>query len=88
MKIGDGLEPGAVTGPLTDTKEVKKVEAHIADAVKKGAKVVTGGKRLALGGTMGLTLIRVTQPLSRWLARTPISRWLRACRSARARANM
>jgi succinate-semialdehyde dehydrogenase/glutarate-semialdehyde dehydrogenase len=31
-------------------KAVKKVEAHIADAVKKGAKVVTGGKRAAQGG--------------------------------------
>jgi succinate-semialdehyde dehydrogenase/glutarate-semialdehyde dehydrogenase len=29
---------------------VEKVEAHIADAVKKSAKVVTGGKRIALGG--------------------------------------
>jgi succinate-semialdehyde dehydrogenase / glutarate-semialdehyde dehydrogenase len=32
-------------------KAVEKVEAHIADAVKKGAKVVTGGKRSALGGS-------------------------------------
>jgi succinate-semialdehyde dehydrogenase / glutarate-semialdehyde dehydrogenase len=36
---------------LIDMKAVEKVEAHIADAVKKGAKVVTGGKRAALGGT-------------------------------------
>ena len=34
-------------GPLIDMKEVEKLEAHIADAVKKGAKVVTGGKRAA-----------------------------------------
>jgi succinate-semialdehyde dehydrogenase/glutarate-semialdehyde dehydrogenase len=32
-------------------KAVEKVEAHIADAVKKGAKVVTGGKRAAQGGS-------------------------------------
>ena len=32
-------------------KEVEKVEAHIADALKKGAKVVTGGKRAAQGGS-------------------------------------
>ena len=38
-------------GPLIDTKAVEKVEAHIADAVRKDAKVVTGGKRSALGGT-------------------------------------
>ncbi len=31
-------------------KAVEKVEAHIADAVKKGAKFVTGGKRAAQGG--------------------------------------
>jgi hypothetical protein len=47
MKVADGFEPGAVIGPLIDMK----VEAHIADAVKKGAEVVTGGKRSALGGT-------------------------------------
>ena len=45
MKVADGFEPGAVIGPLIDTKAVEKVEAHIADALKKGAKVVTGGKR-------------------------------------------
>jgi succinate-semialdehyde dehydrogenase/glutarate-semialdehyde dehydrogenase len=36
---------------LIDMKAVEKVEAHIADAVKKGAKVVTGGKRAAQGGS-------------------------------------
>jgi succinate-semialdehyde dehydrogenase/glutarate-semialdehyde dehydrogenase len=50
MKVADGFEPGAVIGPLIDMKAVEKVEAHIADAVKKGAKV-TGGNRSALGGT-------------------------------------
>jgi succinate-semialdehyde dehydrogenase/glutarate-semialdehyde dehydrogenase len=44
MKVDDGFEPGAVIGPLIDTKAVEKVEAHIADAVKKGAKVVTGAR--------------------------------------------
>jgi succinate-semialdehyde dehydrogenase/glutarate-semialdehyde dehydrogenase len=51
MKVADGFEPGAVIGPLIDMKAVEKVEAHIADAIKKGAKVVTGGKRSALGGS-------------------------------------
>src|ERR1700738_4976359 len=51
MKVADGFEPGAVIGPLIDMKAVEKVEAHIADAVKKGAKVVTGGKRAAPGGS-------------------------------------
>jgi succinate-semialdehyde dehydrogenase/glutarate-semialdehyde dehydrogenase len=51
MKVADGFEPGAVIGPLIDTKAVEKAEAHIADAVKKGAMVVTGGERHARGGT-------------------------------------
>jgi succinate-semialdehyde dehydrogenase/glutarate-semialdehyde dehydrogenase len=51
MKIGDGLEDGVTQGPLIDIKAVEKVEEHIADAVAKGARVVTGGKRHAKGGT-------------------------------------
>jgi succinate-semialdehyde dehydrogenase / glutarate-semialdehyde dehydrogenase len=51
MKVADGFDPSAVVGPLIDMKAVEKVEAHIADAVKKGAKVVTGGKRAAQGGS-------------------------------------
>ena len=42
MKVADGFKPGAVIGPLIDMKAVEKVEAHIADAVKKGAKVAPG----------------------------------------------
>jgi hypothetical protein len=49
MKVADGFEPGAVVGPLIGMKAVEKVEAHIADAIKKGAKVVTGSKRAAQG---------------------------------------
>src|SRR5712672_3265227 len=51
MKVANGFEPGAVIGPLIDMKAVEKVEAHIADALKKGAKIVVGGKRSALGGS-------------------------------------
>src|SRR5271169_1980914 len=50
MKVGDGTAPGVVIGPLIDMKAVEKVESHIADAVKKGAHIVAGGKRSALGG--------------------------------------
>jgi succinate-semialdehyde dehydrogenase / glutarate-semialdehyde dehydrogenase len=50
MKIGNGLEPGVTVGPLIDANAVEKVEEHIADAVAKGAKIVAGGKRSALGG--------------------------------------
>ncbi len=41
MKVADGFEPGAVIGPLIDMRAVEKVEARIADAVRKGAKIVT-----------------------------------------------
>jgi succinate-semialdehyde dehydrogenase/glutarate-semialdehyde dehydrogenase len=51
MKIGDGTEAGVVQGPLINMEAIDKVEKHIADAVKGGAKIVTGGKRHALGGS-------------------------------------
>ncbi len=49
MKVGDGSVEGVRIGPLIDHKAVAKVEEHIADAIAKGAKVLTGGKRHALG---------------------------------------
>jgi succinate-semialdehyde dehydrogenase / glutarate-semialdehyde dehydrogenase len=50
LKVGNGMEAGVTTGPLIDAAAVAKVEEHIEDAVKKGAKVVSGGKRHSLGG--------------------------------------
>jgi succinate-semialdehyde dehydrogenase/glutarate-semialdehyde dehydrogenase len=51
LKVGDGFEAGVNQGPLIDAAAVAKVEEHISDAVAKGAKVLAGGKRHALGGT-------------------------------------
>ncbi|MBV8899646.1 MAG: NADP-dependent succinate-semialdehyde dehydrogenase [Verrucomicrobia bacterium] len=51
LKVGNGLEPGVLQGPLIDQAAVEKVEEHIQDAVSHGARVLTGGKRHALGGT-------------------------------------
>ena len=51
MKVGNGMEPGVSQGPLINADAVKKVEEHIADALKRGASVVTGGHRHKLGGT-------------------------------------
>ena len=51
MKVGDGLQGETQQGPLIDMKAVEKVEEHISDAVGKGAKVLSGGKRHALGGS-------------------------------------
>ncbi|AIY44093.1 Aldehyde dehydrogenase B [Collimonas arenae] len=49
LKVGNGLQEGVTQGPLIDQKAVLKVEQHIADAVAKGARVLAGGKRHALG---------------------------------------
>jgi succinate-semialdehyde dehydrogenase/glutarate-semialdehyde dehydrogenase len=48
---GDGTDPSVSVGPLIDNKAVEKVEAHIADAMNKGAKLLAGGKRHELGGS-------------------------------------
>jgi len=51
LRVGNGLETGVTQGPLIDMKAVEKVESHIKDALKKGARVVVGGSRHPLGGT-------------------------------------
>jgi succinate-semialdehyde dehydrogenase/glutarate-semialdehyde dehydrogenase len=50
MKVGNGMEAGVTQGPLINADAVTKVEEHIADALQRGASVVTGGKRHTLGG--------------------------------------
>lgn len=45
LKIGNGLDVGVEIGPLINANAVKKVEAHVADALAKSARLVTGGKR-------------------------------------------
>jgi succinate-semialdehyde dehydrogenase / glutarate-semialdehyde dehydrogenase len=51
LVIGPGLDKGVQLGPLIDHQAINKVEQHVQDAVAKGARVMTGGKRHALGGT-------------------------------------
>ncbi len=51
MKVGPGFEDGVGQGPLIDTFAVEKVEEHVQDALAKGGRLVTGGKRHVLGGT-------------------------------------
>ncbi len=46
LKVGNGFEAGVAIGPLIEDAAVKKVARHVADAVKKGGKVVTGGDKL------------------------------------------
>ena len=51
MKVGDGAEDGVNQGPMIDMAAVEKVEEHVQDALNRGARVITGGKRHGLGGT-------------------------------------
>ncbi len=51
IKVGNGMDAGVSQGPLIDHAALEKVERHIADALSKGAKLVTGGKPSPLGGT-------------------------------------
>ncbi|WP_169740154.1 NADP-dependent succinate-semialdehyde dehydrogenase [Paraburkholderia acidipaludis] len=63
LKVGRGTEPGVEQGPLINEAAVRKVEAHIADALAQGASVVTGGKRHALGhGFFEPTVLRDVTP--------------------------
>jgi succinate-semialdehyde dehydrogenase/glutarate-semialdehyde dehydrogenase len=50
LKVGPGTEAGVTIGPLIDANAIAKVEEHVQDAVSKGAKVIVGGKKHALGG--------------------------------------
>lgn len=50
LKVGNGLEPDMQQGPLINEAAIEKVQAHISDAVAKGAQIICGGKPHALGG--------------------------------------
>ncbi len=51
LNLGHGLEAGVTQGPLIEERALEKVERLVADALDKGAHLVTGGKRASLGGT-------------------------------------
>jgi len=51
LTVGNGFDDGVAQGPLINSAAVDKVERHIADALDKGASLVCGGRRHALGGT-------------------------------------
>jgi succinate-semialdehyde dehydrogenase/glutarate-semialdehyde dehydrogenase len=51
LRVGQGLEPDVHQGPLIDHPALDKVEELVADALERGAGLVTGGRRHALGGT-------------------------------------
>lgn len=51
LKVGNGFDADVSLGPLIDAPAIAKIEEHVADAVARGARVIQGGKRHALGGT-------------------------------------
>jgi len=46
FKVGNGLEEGITHGPLIHARAIEKVEKHVEDAVKKGAQILVGGKKI------------------------------------------
>jgi succinate-semialdehyde dehydrogenase/glutarate-semialdehyde dehydrogenase len=46
IQVGNGFDSGVTQGPLIDDQALAKVEQHVADATAKGAKVLTGGKKI------------------------------------------
>ena len=51
LKVGNGADPGVTVGPVHDMGGVEKTEDHVRDALDKGARLLAGGKRHALGRT-------------------------------------
>ena len=69
LRLGDGLQSGVTTGPLIDDKAVAKVQEHIADALAKGARIMTGGKVHELGGNFFQPTILLDVPDSAKVAK-------------------
>ena len=51
FKVGGGYDEGVTHGPLIHERAISKVDAHVRDAEKKGAKVVVGGHKMSHLGT-------------------------------------
>ena len=69
MKVGAGWEPDVVQGPLINAQAVAKVEEHIADATRKGARIALGGRRHARGGTFFDPTVLVDVPSEAQISR-------------------
>ena len=50
LKVGDGLDPATRMGPLANSRRVEAMQMFVDDAVAKGARVLTGGKRIGTAG--------------------------------------
>ncbi len=72
LRVGNGFESDNTLGPLINLDAVEKVESYVADAVGKGAKVLSGGSRHALGGNFFEPTILTNVDSSMLLAREEI----------------
>ncbi len=52
LKVGNGFDAGVTVGPLIEEAAIAKVEAHVADALALGARLVAGGKRAGEAGAL------------------------------------
>ena len=62
LKVGDPLDPATDLGPMVDEGEAERIDAWVTEAVREGARVLTGGKRL--GGAMYAPTVLVDVPVT------------------------
>jgi succinate-semialdehyde dehydrogenase/glutarate-semialdehyde dehydrogenase len=63
VKVGDGLVPETRMGPLANMRRVEAMERLVSDAVEKGAKIETGGKRIGNKGNFFEPTVLTEVPL-------------------------
>jgi succinate-semialdehyde dehydrogenase/glutarate-semialdehyde dehydrogenase len=64
LVIGDGLASDTQVGPLANPRQLSKMESLVADAVEQGAKVLTGGRRMAGPGYFFEPTVLADVPMS------------------------
>lgn len=69
FKVGNGLNPETTMGPLIDENAVIKVKSHIADALSKGASILSGGKKHKLGGSFFEPTVLINVPANATVAK-------------------
>ncbi|QDC00716.1 NAD-dependent succinate-semialdehyde dehydrogenase [Mesorhizobium sp. 8] len=62
LKVGPGTEPGVQMGPLANSRRLDAMQAFVADAESRGAKVLTGGKRIGNQGNFFAPTVLVDTP--------------------------
>jgi succinate-semialdehyde dehydrogenase/glutarate-semialdehyde dehydrogenase len=69
IKVGPGTAAGVSHGPLINQAAIAKVEEHIEDAIKHGARLITGGKRHELGGNFFQATVLAEVPVTALVTR-------------------